>query len=456
VEEGSVRGRAVDELVPARRLEVGLIGLRWLAVGFGVLRTMTIARAHAPSTPGYTVPLGFALVAALAASNVVVSILTERADHAGAVRRIGAVAFAVDIAVVNALVWTYATPGNSLWVISYVLPLEGALRFGLAGAMLPLAVALVSEPAREFSLTARYDVAPQPWAIVFRVGVEAVVALVAGLMARSLRLEAERARDRAWLAEEAAARLKELDQMKSDFVAITSHELRTPLAAIRGFVNTIVRRIDRLSLEEVREFLSIVDRQTERLIHLVEDLLVVSRIDAGKLAFEPEPIDPLPFLEQVVDGVGAEASRVRMETAAGLPTFVADPNRLDQILTNLLQNALKFSSADRPVRLAVGIEVPREREDEAVLRFDVADEGVGIAAEELDAIFERFHQSERASTREADGTGLGLYITKRLVEAMGGTIAVASELGRGSTFTVLLPLHRSREPARPSEAAPVG
>jgi signal transduction histidine kinase len=445
-----VRGPASEELLPAKRLEIGLIGLRWLAVGFGVLESLAVARSPGAS-PDYTVPLGFALVAILAVANVLVSVLTERAKGPGGIRRIGVAAFAIDIAVLTGLIWTYSTPRNSLWVIAYVLPLEGALRFGLVGALLPIAVAAVVEPLRETALSARLDVAVQPWAIVFRVGVEAVVALVAGLMARSLRLEAERARDRAWLAEEAANRLQELDQMKSDFVAITSHELRTPLAAVRGFVNTLLRRIDELSAGEVREFLGIVDHQTARLIRLVEDLLVVSRIEGGKLGFDPQPIDARAFLEQVVRGLGDEGSRVRMEADELVPTFVADPNRLGQVLTNLLQNALKFSR--RPVLVSCREEAADPRE---LIRFDVTDEGVGIAPEDMDAIFERFHQIEAASTRQAEGAGLGLYITKKLVEAMDGSIVVASEVGRGSTFTVRLPLRRSPVPARPSEEAPVG
>jgi signal transduction histidine kinase len=449
---GLTRGPASEDLVSAKRLEVGLVGLRWLAVGFGVLESL-IAASRGGSTPDYTVPLGFALVAILAVANVAISILTERTRRVRGLRRIGAVAFAIDIVVVTGFVWTYTTPRNSLWVIAYVLPLEGALRFGLAGALLPIVIAAATEPMREFALSARYGLTPQPWAIVFRVGVDVVVATVAGLMARSLRLEAQRARDRAWLAEEAARRLRELDDMKSDFVAITSHELRTPLAAIRGFVNTILRRIDQLSPDEVREFLNIVDHQTDRLIRLVEDLLVVSRIEAGKLGFDPQAIDPDAFLASVVRGLGEGAARVRLEPVGSLPTFVADPNRLGQVLTNLLQNALKFSAAGEPVRLVAAVERGAAGE---WMRFDVADEGVGIAPEDFTAIFERFHQTEAASTRQAEGTGLGLYITRKLVEAMEGSIGVDSQIGRGSTFTVRLPLRRSPVPARPSEAARVG
>jgi signal transduction histidine kinase len=218
-------------------------------------------------------------------------------------------------------------------------------------------------------------------------------------------------------------------------------------------VNTILRRIDQLSADEVREFLAIVDQQTDRLIRLVEDLLVVSKIEAGKLGFDAQTIEPVHFLAHVVRGLADGAARVRVETPDALPTFVADANRLGQILVNLLQNALKFSSPGLPVRLIAGIETS---DDGELLRFDVIDRGVGIAPEESQAIFERFHQTEAASTRQAEGTGLGLYITKKLVEAMEGSISVESEVGRGSTFTVRLPLRRSQAPARPSEAAPVG
>jgi signal transduction histidine kinase len=447
-----VSGPASEDLLPAKRLEVGLIGLRWLAVGFGVLQTLAVARSPG-ARPDYTVPIGFALVAILAVSNVVVSILTERTDGAGSVRLVGAVAFAIDIVVITGLVWTYSTPRNSLWVIVYVLPLEGAVLFGLPGALLPLAVAIASEPARELALAGRYGVDPAPWAVAFRVGVEAVVALVAGLMARSLRREAQRARDRAWLAEEAARCLQELDQMKNDFVAITSHELRTPLAAVRGFVNTLLRRMNQLSPEEVHEFLGIVDHQTDRLIRLVEDLLTVSRIEAGKLDLDPQRVDGRELLSDIVRGLGENGARVRVDAASSSPSFIADPSRLGQVLTNLVQNALKFSAPRTTVSLAVRVE---RGEPGAVVRFDVVDEGVGIAPDDFQAIFERFHQTEAASTRHAEGTGLGLYITKKLIEAMDGTISVESELGRGSTFTVRLPLRRIPERARPSEAAPVG
>jgi signal transduction histidine kinase len=247
--------------------------------------------------------------------------------------------------------------------------------------------------------------------------------------------------------EETLQRLRELDEMKSDFVAITSHELRTPLAAVRGFVNTLRRRLGELSPEEVEEFLGIVDQQTDRLIRLVEDLLVVSRIEAGKIAFHPESIDAPAFLEGVVQGLGEGTRRVEVFCDPTTPErMFVDPHRLGQVLTNLLQNALKFSPSAEPVAL-------RARADGERVTFAVTDHGVGIPADEQSRIFERFHQTDAATTRKAEGAGLGLYITRRLIEAMGGTIALTSEVGKGSTFSVRLPATQAASPAPAQQSA---
>lgn len=610
-----MNGRRASDLLRAKRLEVGLIGLRWFVAGFGVLQTLLTLRGGSTARPGYVVPLGFALVVALAAGNVLISVLAERATRAEQLRPVGLAAFLLDVGIITALVWTYATPGNSMWVLGYLLPLEGAVRYQLVGALPPVFLAMVLEPFRELYVTQRFPShAYQGAAVAFRTGVELAVATVAGLMARSLRQEADKARHRAWAAEEAARsadaaaareaaartelsafhaallagvaasdvdscirsmtdrlaadlgfeafailvtqddrliaagvhgdigyargaafaagegivgsvlpegaagelapdaarqpveeivvpmrvgsqvlgalhrresaprirredvrllstladqvatvvqaallrerqtemlrKLRELDEMKSDFVAITSHELRTPLAAVRGFVNTLRRRMNALTPEETEEFLGIIDQQTDRLIRLVEDLLVVSRIEAGKLAFEPKLIEPATLLTEVVRGLGEEASRVSISIAPAFPErFLADPYRLGQILTNLLQNALKFSPERSPVALSADA-------DGGDLAFAVRDQGTGIPSEEWERIFERFHQTDASTTRRAEGAGLGLYITKRLVEAMGGSIEVDSEPGRGSTFTVRLPAGPAPASARPSEAAP--
>jgi signal transduction histidine kinase len=258
-------------------------------------------------------------------------------------------------------------------------------------------------------------------------------------------LEATRLR-----AEQAAIveRLTELDAMKTDFVAITSHELRTPLAGIRGFVEMLVRRAGELTPAQRDEFLEIVLTQTDRLIRIVDDLLVVSRIEGDALVLEPVEVDVRALLASVVTALGDDGARVVLDAGVEAPdAVVLDPNRLIQILTNLVHNALKFSPADQPVRIRWSAPA------EGTVEFEVIDHGQGIPEAEQSLIFERFRQ--RGDHRaHSEGFGLGLYITKMLTEAMGGWLDVASAAGEGATFRLTLPASRPLPtPARPSAAA---
>jgi signal transduction histidine kinase len=261
-----------------------------------------------------------------------------------------------------------------------------------------------------------------------------------GLVLESARLRADQAAT--------VQRLRELDEMKSDFVAITSHELRTPLSGIRGFVDMLRRRGDDLTIDQRDEYLSIVLTQTDRLIRLVEDLLVVSRVEAGKLSLEPTEVEVRQLLDQVTNGLGEAAASVRIDEGTDAPVrMVADPNRLIQVLTNLVHNAVKFSPAGATVVLRWSTPA------EGTVSFDVVDRGPGIPESEVDRVFERFHQRESSLTH-TEGFGLGLYISKLLTEAMGGWIDVTSAVGEGSTFTVTLPSARTLPaPARPSAPA---
>src|SRR5581483_9668377 len=177
--EGSVNGRRASDLLQAKRLEVGLIGLRWFVAGFGVLQTVLTLRTGPADRPGYVVPVGFVLVTALATGNVLISVLTERATRAEQLRPVGLAAFLLDVAIITGLVWTYATPGNSMWVLGYLIPLEGAVRYQLAGALLPVCLAIALEPFRELYVTHRFPThAYQGAAVAFRTGVELAVATV--------------------------------------------------------------------------------------------------------------------------------------------------------------------------------------------------------------------------------------------------------------------------------------
>jgi signal transduction histidine kinase len=606
-----VKGR---DLAQSKRLELGLVRVRWLVVAFGIVQTALVLQSD--RSPAFAAPLSLLVTFGLAAGNVLLTSEVRRAEDPARIRAVGFAAFVLDSVAILGLVWSAgASPASPVWVIGYLLPLEGALRYGMAGAIVGAGVFGLSEVAREVSLAARlprhaFDLP----ALAVRLGMGFILAIAAGGFARSLQRETARARERAelaWkaarLAEEAALReqqarrevnalhsavlagtadddllrglqavaetiatelgsealsvvlvddapdgslsllaagvsgdpgyragdrlpitsdpigdpvargrpslrpdpcdavvpmvvegdtvgaihehssrpggidrerllllgrladqiglvirsarlrakqeetvqrLRELDEMKSDFVAITSHELRTPLSAIRGFVDVLRRRGDDLPPEQEQEFLGIIAVQTERLIRLVEDLLVVSRIEAGKLAFEPKEIPVSTVVDHTVAGLGDQAGRIHAAIAPDAPAILTvDPQRLQQVLTNLLSNALKFSPTEAGVDLVVTSPV------EGTVAFAVTDRGPGIAPEDQERIFERFHQAEHATTRAAEGFGLGLYITRQLVGAMGGWIHVDSELGVGSTFTVTLPADRGL--VEPASVAPI-
>jgi signal transduction histidine kinase len=593
-------------LLGLRRLELGLARIRWFAVAFGLFQTWQVALSP-QRQPGYVVPLTLALLAVLAAGNLVITRLARRTATSRSLQRAGLGAFVLDAAVVVGVSWIYSyDPGDNTWVLMYVLPMEGAIRYQLRGAVATIGLAAVSELGREAyvdALSSTYEFMLQ--AATFRVGVLVIIALVAGMMARSLARRAAEADQRARAFEELASReaegrrelaafhetvlagvagqdpeqalqsmaeaitrhlgydglaihmvedgrvrcraarglaeslagtakalgedlagrvaetgraelvqgssvardelpegttgtmaapmhvggqvigvivaytrkpdpfdddalrsftrlagqvalvalqavllaerdetvhrLQELDRLRSEFVAITSHELRTPITAIRGFVRTLTHQLDRLSTVEAKDFLDIIDAQSERLARLVNDLLVVSRVEARRLEIQVREVEVGPFLKRVAAFFDGSGGRIELRLPDHGITFRFDPDRVEQVLHNLLDNAVKYSPPDSPVVL--GADEPGN-----VLEFTVRDRGTGIPAEELDRIFERFHQVGDPLTREQDGVGLGLYISKRIVDEMGGEIQVSSEIGAGTTFRVRLPLRPAPDP----------
>jgi signal transduction histidine kinase len=228
-------------------------------------------------------------------------------------------------------------------------------------------------------------------------------------------------------------RLRDLDTMKSDFVAIASHELRTPLTAIQGSIKTLRRAKDTFEPAQSEELLAIIDRQADRLTRLVEDLLLASRIDSGRVQLRMDSVDLGDTLRETLDELGARADRVSLAVAPTLPRLITDGQRIGQIARNLIENALKFSPEGSPVR------VTAHHSSEGLV-LEVADDGPGIPPDEIPHIFERFHQIGGSLRRRGEGFGLGLYITQRLAEALGGRIEVDSKLGRGTTFRVYVPV----------------
>jgi K+-sensing histidine kinase KdpD len=242
----------------------------------------------------------------------------------------------------------------------------------------------------------------------------------------ALSLEQARARREAAQAEAA----READRLKGELLATVSHELRTPLGAIKGHATTLARFGTRMPLEQQHEFLETIDRATDRLSELIDNLLLLQRVDAGGLPIHLEPVDLSGLVEEVLAEVGARAARHEIVATVdpALPPVYGDGLRLRQVLLNLLDNALKYS----PDGGAVHLDVKGEAGDVLVA---VRDEGLGIPPEQLGQIFERFHRVDSNRTRAIRGTGLGLAICNAIVEAHGGRIwAESAGEGRGSAF----------------------
>ncbi|HSC91037.1 MAG TPA: ATP-binding protein [Gaiellaceae bacterium] len=237
---------------------------------------------------------------------------------------------------------------------------------------------------------------------------------------------------------------RRVEAMKSDFVATVSHELRTPLAAIHGSALTILRPDLELDDELQARLLRVIGEESQRLAQIVNDLLLASHLDSGRLQVQIERCNPVALAEHVVETARVhlpENVEVELDATGGLPEVAADPAQLRQVLENLVENAVKYSPDGGEVRVAL------EREDGAV-RFTVSDEGLGIPAAEHRRVFEKFYRLDPNMTRGIGGTGLGLYICRELVRMMDGRIWVESRPGVGSTFAVEIPVAgRRREPA---------
>lgn len=241
-----------------------------------------------------------------------------------------------------------------------------------------------------------------------------------------------------------------VQQAQTDFVSTVSHELRTPLTSIKGFADTILRAGDRLDISQQKRYIGIIKDQADRLTRLVEDLLAVSRLESRKLQLTIRAIDLDQAVQRVVRNLTdkAEHHQIASRLPPGLPPVWADADRLEQILTNLIDNAIKYSPADTTVTIhARSISRnPEEHASQEMVEFSVQDQGAGIPKEQLPEIFNKFSRLDNPLVRQTEGTGLGLYITKSLVAALGGTISVDSEPG-GTTFTVRLPAATLEEQA---------
>ena len=387
---------------------------------------------------------------------VLARLLLTRSRNTAAFRQLAAAVLlqlAADVAYYGGFstgVWT-----SACWLLSYVLWGGAALHPSgawLGGGLLApkprlsrhrlagLASALLAGPVMLLALTlSGREVQVVPIAIGSGVVSLLVLARLAGLIRSVERTHAaERmARTRAEASERLLAeqneRLRELDRDKDVFVSLVSHELRTPLTSIIGYLELLRDESEGLA-DEQRQFVAVAHRNSERLHRLVEDLLFVAQLEAGRLELDPTDVDLAELARAAVDAARPAARERGVELAVHAePVFLrGDGTRLGQVLDNLVANAVKFTPEGGSVT------VRAVSEEDAVV-VTVTDTGVGIPAEEQRRLFERFFRASTATERQIPGTGLGLAIVKAIVEAHGGDVSVVSGVDLGTTFRVRLP-----------------
>ena len=237
-------------------------------------------------------------------------------------------------------------------------------------------------------------------------------------------------------------RTREAEQLRSTFLSVVSHELQTPIAIIKGYASTLAREDAHLDAAALRERLHAIEEEADRLNHLVDNVLYVSRIQAGGLTMERGELDLSEMTRSVVRRFHARSPdrKISVRFPAETPLVYADRGRIEEVLLNLLDNAVKYSPRGQDIRVRGQV-----ADDEVIV--SVTDAGQGIPLREQERIFERFQQLDNSASRRTPGTGLGLYICRAIVEAHGGRIWVQSELGVGSTFFFSLP--RTEKPEFP-------
>jgi two-component system phosphate regulon sensor histidine kinase PhoR len=245
-------------------------------------------------------------------------------------------------------------------------------------------------------------------------------------------------------------RIKHLEDVRREFVANVSHELRTPLAIFRGYLETLIDQPDLPREDAVRVF-DAMQRNSNRLNSLVEDLLTLTRLESRNLHAKYEAIRIDAFFEQLVRDwharANTEPAELEWRAAEHLPALEVDLLRFEQVMLNLLENAMAYSNPPRHIMLSAEVDGP-------AMKISVADNGIGIPPGDLPHVFERFYRVDKARNRRSGGTGLGLSICRQIVEAHGGTIQVESEIGKGTTIVLRLPLTRVSQAASQFLPAP--
>jgi signal transduction histidine kinase len=403
-----------------RRLELWMTYVRWFGVVFGA-----IAIAIEPNypTPGIK-QAAWALLLFLGVGNLAIWGALNRVGADRQYSRLGAVTFAFDAVVIMGLVWVYAYEDPYVtWALLFVLPLEGALRYRLRGALAAAAaVALFFIPQswRVGGLTGTgFDITTY----VFVTGVATLVAGVAGTMAENW--HRQRA---AFLAQ--SLKLAEVHRLKDRFLAVTSHEIRGPVTAVIAGIDTVLKRGDRLSADQRRRLLEMVSTQGHQLARLVDDLVLTSELQEHQLGLQFDWADLQSTVEGAVDAAAPRRRSHGLEMFVEPMRCVIDQARVAQVVRNLVENAYKYT----PERSRVAVTA---KSIAGGISIEVTDDGDGIPQDQRNRLFEAFHRGHKGEAGQ-DGMGLGLYVVNQLVRAMDGRIDLASS-SKGTSFTITIP-----------------
>ncbi len=231
------------------------------------------------------------------------------------------------------------------------------------------------------------------------------------------------------------SQVRQLETLRETFLSMLGHELQTPLAIIKGYANTLSRSDSNWNRGTLQQGLQVIEEESDRLSKIVNKLLLASRISTGTSPLRKEPIQIPAVASRVARRLQAvtSAHTFEFDFQSDLPSVLADPELIEEVLANLMENAIKYSPNGGKIRLSGSLAGK-------MMKVTVSDEGMGIPAEELPHIFERFHRLENSLAQATKGVGLGLYICRSIIEAHGGTIEASSQLGKGSQFTFSLPL----------------
>lgn len=387
----------VEETERLKSAERSMVVARWVAVAFAVLQVTTYDTMPYPAG---VQSAGYLLVALLALGNVGLHLGIRRVRTVRRARRLVAAGLAFDVLLASGFVWLYAFDAeSSLFLVLFVLPAEGALKFAMRGALLTWFASAVLYAGREWWAAERYDHPLSIVSINFRMGVLLILAIIIGSLARNLARRTEELRG-------TVAELQRVEAWRGALIDMLAHDIRSPVGGASSTMTLISQRVDDLDGDRIRELAESAIRQNARALRLADDLLDIARARQGRLILNREEVDVVSATRQVVEQF-QRPEDVIIAVPEGLRAKV-DPQRFEQILTNLLSNAFKHGLPP--------VEVSASARPDGGITLRVTDHGEGVPSDERDALFSPFATGSRA-----DSVGLGLWVVDTLAVAHGGS-----------------------------------